>query len=90
MGGEAKRHARGLAPKMAPFCVPLSRARFNLFVIGTRLSAVHLTFEETSRWSSPDERLVAVVGRDLVDNDFSWAFLARDGALAGSAGLRGT
>ncbi len=64
---------------MAPFCVPLSRARFNLFAIGTRLSAVHLTFEEVSWWSSPDERLVAVVGRDLVDNDFSWAILARDG-----------
>jgi hypothetical protein len=76
--GEAKRHAE-LRASMASYCVPISRSRFNLFAIGTRRAGVQLIFEELSWWASPDGRLIAVVGRDLVDNDFSWALLARDG-----------
>jgi hypothetical protein len=39
---------------------------------------VEKSFEEASYWSSPDERLIVVVARHLVDNDFRWALLARD------------
>lgn len=35
-------------------------------------------FEEVSWWCSPDERIIASAGRDLIDNDYSWAMLVRD------------
>ena len=56
----------------------MSRHRFNLFAIGTRLSRLYRIFEEVSWWCSPDERIVAACGRDKIDNDFSWAMLVRD------------
>ena len=34
--------------------------------------------EELSWWASLDERLIAVVARDLHDNDYLWIILARD------------
>jgi hypothetical protein len=75
--GEAKRHAR-LREASAPFCLPMSRPRFNLFAIGTRLSRLYRIFEEVSWWCSPDERIIASCGRDKIDNDYSWAMLVRD------------
>lgn len=78
MGWERLNGTRVLRASIAPHCVPISRPRFNLLAIGTRRAGVQLIFEELSWWASPDERLIAVAGRDLVDNDFSWALLARD------------
>jgi hypothetical protein len=75
--GEAKRHKR-FQESMAQYCAPMSRHRFNLCASGTRRSPLYLTFEELSWWCSPDERLIAAVGRDKIDNDYSWAILARD------------
>jgi hypothetical protein len=74
--GQAKRHAK-LRASMASYCLPLSGPRFNLFTIGIPLARVGY-FEDVSYWSSPDERLIAVVGRDSTDNDFNWVLLARD------------
>jgi hypothetical protein len=74
--GQAKRHAK-LRASMASYCLPLSGPRFNLFTIGIPWARVGY-FEDVSYWSSPDERLIAIVGRDLVDNDFRWVLLARD------------
>jgi len=75
--GEAKRHARMRAAATS-FCRPMSRHRFNLYAIGTRHSKLYRMFEEVSWWCSPDERIIASAGRDLIDNDFSWAMLVRD------------
>ena len=60
------------------FCRPMSRHRFNLYAIGSRHSKLYRIFEEASWWCSPDERIIASAGRDLIDNDFSWAMLVRD------------
>lgn len=75
--GEAKRRAK-LRAAAAAFSKPITRARFNVFAIGTRLSRVHYIAEELSWWGSLDERLIAMVARDKIDNDYSWIILARD------------
>ncbi|WGJ15966.1 hypothetical protein QEV83_06875 [Methylocapsa sp. D3K7] len=62
----------------ASFCRPMSRHRFNLYAIGTRRSKLYRIFDEVSWWSSPDERIIASAGRDLIDSDYSWAMLVRD------------
>ena len=56
----------------------LSRARFDLFAIGTRLSPTELVADELSYWSDLDENVIGVVFRDRVDNDFGWALMVRD------------
>ncbi len=75
--GEAKRRAK-VREGLAQFSKPLKRARFNLFAIGTRMSRVTLIAEELSWWASHDERLLGMVSRDKIDNDYSWVILARD------------
>lgn len=57
---------------------PMSRARFNLLAIGTRLSPIWMMAEEISYWSDDLERVIGVVLRDRTDNDYSWSLLARD------------
>ena len=56
----------------------LTRARFDLFAIGTRLSQSRLISDELSFWSDLDENVIGVVFRDTIDNDFGWALLVRD------------
>lgn len=56
----------------------LSKARFDLFAIGTRRSPTYLMTDEVSYWSDLDENVVGVVFRDLTDNDFGWALMVRD------------
>lgn len=56
----------------------LSRARFDLFAIGTRLSPTELVADELSYWSDLDENVIGVVFRDRVDNDYGWALMVRD------------
>jgi hypothetical protein len=75
--GEAKQRAK-LRDAAAAFSKPLSRARFNLYAIGTRGSGVAYIAEELSWWASHDERLIAMVSRDKIDNDYSWVMMARD------------
>jgi hypothetical protein len=56
----------------------LSRARFDLFAIGTRLSPTEIVADELSYWSDLDENVIGVVFRDRVDNDYGWALMVRD------------
>lgn len=35
-------------------------------------------FEELERWSNADETVIATLGRDRIDHDYSWAILGRD------------
>jgi hypothetical protein len=56
----------------------LSKERFDLFAIGTRLSPTLLVAEEISYWSDLDENVIGVVFRDRIDNDFGWSLLVRD------------
>lgn len=51
----------------------LTKARFDLFAIGTRLSQSRLIADELSCWSDLDENVIGVVFRDTVDVDFGWA-----------------
>ena len=68
----------------------LSRARFDLFAIGTRLSPTELVADQFSYWSDLDENVIGVVFRDRVDNGFGWA-LGPEGAptATGTRGLNG-
>jgi len=56
----------------------LSKERFDLFAIGTRLSPTQLLAEELSYWSDLDENVIGIVFRDRTDDDFGWALLVRD------------
>ena len=56
----------------------LSKERFDLFAIGTRMSPTRMMAEEISFWSDLDENVIGLVFRDITDNDFGWALLVRD------------
>ncbi len=56
----------------------LSKARFNLFAIGTRLSHVPFVAEELSYWSDLDENVIGVIFRDRIDDDYGWSLMVRD------------
>lgn len=75
--GEAKRRA---TIRKAAFAhsVVMDRRCFNLLAIGTRSSLIGHLAEEVSWWSTADERLIAAVTRDRIDDDFGWVILARD------------
>lgn len=75
--GEAKRR-RARKNALLKTCKPMSRARFNVYALGTRGAAAQYMYEELSYWSSHDERLLGFVARDRTDNDFAWNVLARD------------
>lgn len=59
-------------------CKQISRARFNLYSIGTRLARSAGLCEELSWWALADESLIGMVGRDTIDDDYLWMILARD------------
>lgn len=56
----------------------LTRERFDLFAIGTRLSPTSLVADELTYWSDLDENVIGVVFRDKVDDDFGWSLMVRD------------
>lgn len=57
---------------------PITKARFDLFAIGTRRSTLYEIAEELSYWSDLDENVIGVVFRDIIDNDFGWSLMVRD------------
>src|SRR5580692_1576060 len=57
---------------------PLSRARFDIYAMGARMSFSRVVSEELTYWSDADEKVLGMVFRDLVDNDFGWILFARD------------
>ncbi len=56
----------------------LTKARFDVFAIGTRKSGAYLLSEELSYWSDLDENVLGVVFRDRTDSDFGWILMVRD------------
>lgn len=75
--GEARQRAKR-RDRLGALSRPIKSARFNLFAIGTRLAATRLISEELSYWSDIEERVLGLVIRDTVDNDFGWILLMRD------------
>lgn len=75
--GEAKRR-RVLEKQAAEFVRPISRNRFNVYTMGTRISNSAFVCEELSWWTVNDDALLGIVIRDAVDNDYAWMLLARD------------
>jgi hypothetical protein len=75
--GEAKRKAR-LRARRQNLSKPLSAARFDIYAMGARMSMSRVISEERSYWSDAKERVLGMVLRDLVDNDFGWILFARD------------
>ncbi|MCJ2189024.1 hypothetical protein [Novosphingobium beihaiensis] len=72
---KAKRDARREREKLS---TPISRSRFNLLAIGTRLSTAPYVCEEVSYWADLEERVIGVIIRDRTDNDYAWSLLVRD------------
>lgn len=56
----------------------LSKERFDLFAIGTRMSPTRVMTDELSFWSDLDENVIGLVFRDVTDDDFGWALMVRD------------
>ncbi len=75
--GEARRRAEK-RKEAAKSVKPMTRHRFDLYAIGTRMAASRLVSEEVSYWSSHDEKLLGMVFFDTIDKDFMWMLLARD------------
>jgi hypothetical protein len=75
--GQAK-HKSKRRQSLIALSRPIKAARFNLFAIGTRLAATRLISEELSYWTDVKERVLGLVIRDTVDNDFGWILLMRD------------
>jgi hypothetical protein len=75
--GEAKRREAARLERQG-HSRAIKSARFNLFTIGSRLSHTRLISEERSYWSDIEERVLGLVIRDTVDDDFGWILLARD------------
>lgn len=75
--GQAKLK-RHLWEKHRKLSRPMSKARFNIFAIGTRMSPTRHMAEEVSYWTDQEERVLGLVFRDTTDDDFGWILLARD------------
>lgn len=75
--GEARRRAEK-RKMLAKLIKPMTRHRFDLYAIGTRKALSRLLSAEVSYWSSYDERLLGLVFRDTIDEEFMWMILARD------------
>lgn len=58
--------------------IRLPRQRFDLYALGTRMSAVAITGAEVAWWSNQDESLIGAVILDFTDRDYGWILLARD------------
>jgi hypothetical protein len=71
--GEAKRKAR-LRIARQGLSKPLSPARFDIYAMGARMSPSRLISEELTYWSDANEKVLGMVFRDLVDNDFGWIY----------------
>ena len=72
---KAKQKARRQREKLSK---PISRSRFNLLAIGTRMSPAPYLYEEVAFWADFDEKVIGVIARDRQDDDYYWSLLARD------------
>ncbi len=56
----------------------LSRQRWELLSLGTRLSSARILHSEVEHWSAGEERVLGLVAFDEHDRDFAWMALCRD------------
>lgn len=56
----------------------ISKARFDVFAIGSRMSTIQAISEEMSWWSDLDEQLIGTVFFEYPDQQYAWVILARD------------
>ncbi len=75
--GQAKQKRR-LREERQELSRQMSRTRFNVFAIGSRMSPTRYMSEEISYWSDHEERVLGLVFRDTTDDDYGWILLARD------------
>jgi len=75
--GEARRKRKARAER-ENLSKRISRSRFNLLAIGTRMSPAPYLYEEVDYWADVDELVIGVIARDVTDGDYYWALLARD------------
>lgn len=75
--GEARLRA-AKRKAFAKLVKPITRHRFDLFTVGTRKAFSRLLSSEVSYWSTHDEKLLGLVFRDTIDQEFMWTILARD------------
>lgn len=75
--GEAKRRHL-VETRKFPRSRPMSRARFAIFTMGTRMSRVAYMAQEVSWWSSLDEKVLGLVAFDNTDRNYLWMILLRD------------
>jgi hypothetical protein len=59
----------------------ISKRRFDALAGYSRTPSITTLTEELEWYATPDERVLGVVLRDRVDNDFSWVAMGRDEAL---------
>lgn len=60
------------------FSKALTRARFDLYTLGTRKSLARLMAQELSWWADKEETILGLVFRDTTDGDYGWNLIARD------------
>jgi hypothetical protein len=75
--GEKKRRER-IAAENATLIRPMTPERFHLLSIGVRMAVSRMISEEVSFWHDHDDRLLGLISRDYIDNDYAWMILARD------------
>lgn len=75
--GEAKRRAKERQQKLA-MTHPISRARFGIYAIGTRMAQMFGMSHEVSWWATSDERILGTIAFDYQDEEFTGIILARD------------
>jgi len=75
--GEAKQKRQRQQIREAA-SVPMKRARFDIYALGTRMAAARLISRELSHWSDVEERVLGLVFTDIIDNDYGWILMARD------------
>lgn len=64
--------------RILAFVPKLSKRRFDALAGYTRLPSVVLIAEELEWFSEADDRILGVLIRDRIDQDFSWVVLGRD------------
>ena len=56
----------------------ITKARFDLYALGTRGALHPHLYEELSFWANEDENLIGAVVYDITDSDYYWVILCRD------------
>lgn len=75
--GEAKRMAKQRQARLA-VTQPITRARFGVFAIGTRMAQMFGLAHEVSWWASADNTIIGTIAFDYEDEEYNGIILARD------------